>query len=205
MLIQCKECGLPISDKASICPHCGFPLAATTDNNADRHEGCLKRIHGAIVRLGRYLKAGLVFRDGICPTFGMFVIQYTATIVMHLCICILIWLVGGAADQYIPKPYSYFVVIPILPFAIGYSFFWINILLRFFPTLGKYDKYIEKNHMASNPVFKDFVSQKRRYKLYYWGFFVALIIMWLIIAHIANGGDWGWIAEGNNYHPRRHW
>ena len=30
MLIECKECGLPVSDKALACPHCGFPLKPDT-------------------------------------------------------------------------------------------------------------------------------------------------------------------------------
>ena len=28
MLINCKECGLQVSDKALMCPHCGFPLSS---------------------------------------------------------------------------------------------------------------------------------------------------------------------------------
>ena len=204
MLIQCKECGSSVSDKAVFCPHCGFPLRVTADN-AGRREGCFKRINTVIIRLGQYLKAALVFKDGSCPTFGMFVIQCTATIFMHFGICILLWLIGGAAEQYIPKPCNYFVALPILLIAIGDSYFLIRILFTFFPTLGKYEKYVQENHMDSTLVFKTFVLQKRRYKLYYWGFFVVAIIVWLIIAHIANGGVWSWMMEGNNYHPRRHW
>lgn len=26
MLLKCPECELPVSDKALICPHCGYPL-----------------------------------------------------------------------------------------------------------------------------------------------------------------------------------
>lgn len=30
MLIKCPECDLPVSDKAIMCPHCGYPLASQT-------------------------------------------------------------------------------------------------------------------------------------------------------------------------------
>lgn len=30
MLIKCKECQLPVSDKASSCPHCGYPISNST-------------------------------------------------------------------------------------------------------------------------------------------------------------------------------
>ena len=26
MIIKCTECGLQVSDKAILCPHCGFPM-----------------------------------------------------------------------------------------------------------------------------------------------------------------------------------
>lgn len=26
MLTQCPECELPVSDKATACPHCGYPM-----------------------------------------------------------------------------------------------------------------------------------------------------------------------------------
>ena len=73
MLIQCKECGESVSDKASICPHCGFPLGTKDSCDGDIHETYLRKLKMVIMRFGQYLKAGLVFRDGICPTFGMYV------------------------------------------------------------------------------------------------------------------------------------
>lgn len=33
MLIKCVECGKEISDKASVCPHCGCPVEYTVSNN----------------------------------------------------------------------------------------------------------------------------------------------------------------------------
>lgn len=35
-LINCPECGREISDKATSCPYCGFPI--TTENNRDKNE-----------------------------------------------------------------------------------------------------------------------------------------------------------------------
>ena len=205
MLIQCKECGESVSDKASICPHCGFPLGTKDSCDGDIHETYLRKLKMVIMRFGQYLKAGLVFRDGICPTFGMYVIQSTATIIVHLGFCTLFWLMGGAAEHYIPKPYCYIVLLPMLLIAVGYTYFWIRILLVFFPTIGRYERYIRGHGMEDDTVFKTFGLKKRLYQLYYWGFFVALIVVWLIIVHIADGGDWGWMAEGNNYRPRHRW
>ena len=32
-LIECPECGKKISDKATTCPNCGFPITTMTTNN----------------------------------------------------------------------------------------------------------------------------------------------------------------------------
>ena len=29
-MIICKECGKEISDKANVCPHCGYPVQAVS-------------------------------------------------------------------------------------------------------------------------------------------------------------------------------
>ena len=199
MLIQCEECKELVSDKANTCPHCGFPLKVRGCHNVDTDDGCLMKVLKIVTQCGRYLKAGLVSGDGTCPTFGMYVIQSTVTIIMHLGLCALLWLLGGVAEQYIPKPYKYIVSLPILFIAVGVSCFWIRIFLVFFPTLGKYEKHIKERNMETDLIFRNFILKKRCYQLYYWGFFFFLIVTWLIIVHFANGGDWSWVAEGNNY------
>ena len=36
-LIKCPECGNQISDKATSCPHCGYPIASTKDNEINNN------------------------------------------------------------------------------------------------------------------------------------------------------------------------
>lgn len=37
-LIKCPECGKEVSDKATACIHCGFPLSATTRSTNQQHK-----------------------------------------------------------------------------------------------------------------------------------------------------------------------
>ena len=44
MLIQCPECGLQASDKATTCPHCGYPLQGQPAKNEKRKSNRRKRL-----------------------------------------------------------------------------------------------------------------------------------------------------------------
>lgn len=47
MLVQCPECGNEVSSKASDCPHCGYPLSARPESNAQKENiGCLGGVTG---------------------------------------------------------------------------------------------------------------------------------------------------------------
>ena len=37
-LVKCPECGREISDKATACPHCGFPIAVNKSNAVSKPE-----------------------------------------------------------------------------------------------------------------------------------------------------------------------
>lgn len=44
MLIKCPECDLQVSDKAAICPHCGYPLLPTVKPHAPRKANKRRRL-----------------------------------------------------------------------------------------------------------------------------------------------------------------
>ena len=37
MLTQCPECELPVSDKATACPHCGYPMKPSEKQKKPRN------------------------------------------------------------------------------------------------------------------------------------------------------------------------
>lgn len=53
MLLNCKECGLPVSDKAQSCPHCGYPMQGKAKNrkrNSNKRR-CLPNGFGQITEI----------------------------------------------------------------------------------------------------------------------------------------------------------
>lgn len=60
-LIKCPECDLSISDKAAICPNCGYPLQPAPEPV----EYELTRSNPSESKLGKFLRA-CVWVDGIC-------------------------------------------------------------------------------------------------------------------------------------------
>ena len=44
MLIKCPECDLQVSDKALVCPHCGYPLKPNVRNNLNRKTNKRRRL-----------------------------------------------------------------------------------------------------------------------------------------------------------------
>ena len=43
MLIKCPECELQVSDKATTCPHCGFPLQPSVKSRKPRAKNNKRR------------------------------------------------------------------------------------------------------------------------------------------------------------------
>ena len=43
MLEKCPECELPVSDKAVICPHCGYPLKEFSQKSPPRKKSAKRR------------------------------------------------------------------------------------------------------------------------------------------------------------------
>lgn len=60
-LIHCPECGREVSDRASSCPGCGFPLtpADTISDTQARLEEAQKRDKKAAAKIGLLLLAGI--------------------------------------------------------------------------------------------------------------------------------------------------
>lgn len=57
MLINCPECGLMLSDKASVCPHCGYEAKKSTRRVAKKPHRRLPNGFGQITEIkGRYLR-----------------------------------------------------------------------------------------------------------------------------------------------------
>lgn len=57
MLINCPECGLMLSDKASVCPHCGYEARKSTRRVAKKPHRRLPNGFGQITEIkGRYLR-----------------------------------------------------------------------------------------------------------------------------------------------------
>ena len=44
MLIKCPECELQVSDKASACPHCGYPMQSTAKPRKPRKSNKRRRL-----------------------------------------------------------------------------------------------------------------------------------------------------------------
>lgn len=51
MLITCPECGLQASDKAMICPHCGFPLKESAARRTYRKSNKRKKLPNGFGRI----------------------------------------------------------------------------------------------------------------------------------------------------------
>ena len=44
MLTQCPECELPVSDKATACPHCGYPMKPSEKQKKPRKSNKRRRL-----------------------------------------------------------------------------------------------------------------------------------------------------------------
>ena len=60
-LIRCPECQNNVSDKATSCPHCGFPLSKA--EKADKIKSMSKSVWGFFRKIPRYIKS--FFADSI--------------------------------------------------------------------------------------------------------------------------------------------
>ena len=196
-LIKCDVCGGSIASDAKACPHCGHP---------NSHDVIVKRtpVKQVLGNFKPFLKGAFIFKDGKCPSFAQFVVQSVGTILLHVVLTVAVGLIGGAAEEYLPEPFNIIVVIPLFLLAIGQLLIAFRIILVFFPTIGKYERYIAENGLQDDSVYKQFVLHKNKCRMLYWGFFICLFLVWLLIVHIANDGDWRWVTEGGGYHPRRH-
>lgn len=56
MLLECKECGLPISDKALTCPHCGYPLNGQTKKSQNKGHKRLPNGFGRITKINKNVR-----------------------------------------------------------------------------------------------------------------------------------------------------
>ena len=51
MLITCPECELQVSDKAIVCPHCGFPLKESATRRTYRKSNKRKKLPNGFGRI----------------------------------------------------------------------------------------------------------------------------------------------------------
>lgn len=105
-LIKCPECDLSISDKAAICPNCGYPLQPAPEPV----EYELTRSNPSESKLGKFLRA-CVWVDGICLIIWTIVIiaiytgetfdwgGYFTTLVTYALYGCLIWCFASLSDN----------------------------------------------------------------------------------------------------------
>ena len=59
MLIQCPECALQASDKASACPHCGYPLQGQPVKNEKRKYNKRKRLPNGFGQITKLMEQNI--------------------------------------------------------------------------------------------------------------------------------------------------
>lgn len=70
-LIQCPECNKEVSDKATVCIHCGYPLNSNTSNNYDFNDILIKleEQYALLQEILLYQKDELMCYNSICNIF----------------------------------------------------------------------------------------------------------------------------------------
>jgi len=188
-LITCEVCGGSIASDAKACPHCGHPKYTHIINKRVTVRQILNGVKSFITGAFR-------FKGDKCPTFAQFVIQSATTILLYVVLTVVVWLIGGGAEAYLPSPVNLIIMVPFFFLATGMSFFTFRLIFVSFPTITKYERYVQENGLEDDSVYKQFTSRKNRCQLLYWGFFICLFLIWLLIVHIVNDGNWSWITKG---------
>lgn len=73
-IIKCSECNNSVSDKASVCPKCGFPLAKSLENSNKKSDSTINKTVGFSIVLLIFAVVFLIYIFGTDISFFWWVL-----------------------------------------------------------------------------------------------------------------------------------
>lgn len=127
-MITCEECGKEISDKAGVCPHCGYPIQAIKNAQIDQqNRAYYKQLNKTRIIynvFAFFITFGIgidIFR-GEVQTWQWVIYFVVLAIFLWLCFSWIPWIVGfifHIAQRYKHIPKYFVLVSACAGFAIG--------------------------------------------------------------------------------------
>lgn len=125
MLTKCTECGLQISDQASQCPHCGYPIAKF-QRKADA-------INAVVYAKQKVINTAPVFVEGL-KRIGVFLGKAALLLVVLAVLVVIYKFINGVADDARAYSGNYYY----RPFMnLFMPFFWMPIFITVIKLFGR--------------------------------------------------------------------